>query len=82
MTEEKISLIIGQLVVIESDLTVPKNVRARVKKAIFALEDNNYQLGVKIDKALEELGEVDTDPNLSPFIRTQIWNVVSNLEGE
>ena len=65
---------------IESDVSVPKNVKFRVKNAMIALEDNGKQLDIKIDKALEELSDVDNDPNLPAYIRTQIWNIVSVLE--
>lgn len=65
---------------IECDESVPRNVRTRVRNAISALEENGAVVDVKIDKALEELSEIDNDPNLSSYTRTQIWNVVSALE--
>ena len=70
-----------ELTEIECDDSVPKNVRARVRNAIIALEENGKAVEVKIDRALEELGDVDNDPNLSSYTRTKIWNVVSVLEG-
>lgn len=80
MTEEKIIIVLQRLCQIEEDVSVPKNVRFRIKNAIVALEDNNRQIDVKIDKALEELSEVDNDPNIPVYTRTQIWNIVSALE--
>jgi len=80
MGEEKIFDIVRTLAVIEGDESVPRNVRNRVKNAIVALEENGSITEVKIDKALEELSEIDNDPNLSSYTRTQLWNVVSALE--
>ncbi|MEK6826329.1 MAG: UPF0147 family protein [Nanoarchaeota archaeon] len=80
MGEEKIVNIVQTLVLIERDESVPRNVRTRVRNAISALEENGAVVDVKIDKALEELSEIDNDPNLSSYTRTQIWNVVSALE--
>ena len=50
-----------------------------LKKAIMALESEGKD-EVRVDKALEELSEVDDDPNLHQYTRTQIWSVVSALE--
>ncbi|MFH1592412.1 MAG: UPF0147 family protein [Candidatus Woesearchaeota archaeon] len=80
MGDEKIIGIVQALVVIENDELVPKNVRTRVRSAICALNDCGCGTEVKIDKALEELSEIDNDPNLSSYTRSQIWNVVSALE--
>ncbi|MEK6934802.1 MAG: UPF0147 family protein [Nanoarchaeota archaeon] len=80
MSEEMVLGVIEGLSQIESDVSVPKNVKFRVKNAMIALEDNGKQLDIKIDKALEELSDVDNDPNLPAYIRTQIWNIVSVLE--
>ncbi len=80
MSEEMVLEVIEGLSQIESDVSVPKNVKFRVKNAMIALEDNGKQLDIKIDKALEELSDVDNDPNLPAYIRTQIWNIVSVLE--
>ena len=77
----EINSIIDILSLIEQDSTVPKNVRIKIKSAIVTLEDKNGQpLEVKFDKIIQDLGELSDDPNLPPYTRTQIWNVVSTLE--
>lgn len=80
MSDEKIQSVVITLSQIESDSSVPKNVRTHVKNAIIALQENSNLPEVKINKALEELGEVDKDTNINPYTRTQIWNIVSVLE--
>ena len=34
-----------------------------------------------IDKVLNELEEISNDTNISPHLRTQMWNLISSLEG-
>lgn len=72
--------IIDLLSQIESDFTVPKNIRVKVKNATYYLEENEESIGIRVDKSLQELDEVSDDPNVPSYIRTQIWNVVSLLE--
>jgi len=71
------------LSLIEQDATVPKNVRVKIRDAITILEDRNGQsVEVKCDKIIQDLDELSNDPNLPPYTRTQIWNVVSTLESK
>lgn len=81
MTVEQITAIIESLSQIQVDNSVPKNVRQKVENAILALKDETKPVKVKIDKSLQELENLDEDPNIPVYTRTQIWNVVSLLEG-
>ncbi|MEK6861465.1 MAG: UPF0147 family protein [Nanoarchaeota archaeon] len=73
--------IISILSLIEEDNTVPKNIRTKIKSAMVILEEPNGQsLDVKFDKIIQDLDDLSNDPNLPPYTRTQIWNVVSTLE--
>lgn len=72
--------IMESLTMIEQDATVPKNIRAKIKDAMnLLLEENGKSPAVKIDQIMQQLDELNDDPNLSPYTRTQIWNVVSTL---
>lgn len=83
MMIKEIKEILEGLSLIESDISVPKNVRIRVKAAMDVLEsDNEENIAIKIDKSLEHLGDVAEDPNLPQYTRMQIWSVVSQLEGK
>jgi len=66
---------------IESDVTVPKNIRTRIKNAMTVLGENGKTSAVKSDKAIEELDFISDDSNLPAYTRTQIWHIVSLLEG-
>lgn len=65
---------------IESDATVPKNIRTRIKNAMNILEEKGKASAVKSDKAIEELDFISDDLNLPAYTRTQIWHIVSLLE--
>lgn len=77
---ESFEQVLENLSIIESDTSVPKNVRLRIKNAMDILsntQDTNE--GLKVDKSLEELGNVADDPNVPQYTRMQIWSVVSML---
>ena len=61
------------------DTSVPKNVKAKFQEMMRSLADP-AQVSLKIDKALQELDAIGDDSNLQPYVRTQIWNLVSLLE--
>jgi len=71
---------VESLTQIQEDVSVPKNVRIKIESAILALQDGQINLKVKIDKSLQELDNLDEDPNIPVYTRTQIWNIVSLLE--
>lgn len=72
--------IMESLATIEGDMSVPKNVRAKIKDAMsLLLDENGKSTAVKIDQVMQHLDELNDDPNLPPYTRTQIWNVVSTL---
>ena len=78
---ELIKNIIGNLEEVEKDDSVPKNIREKVKNSIEALREENLEMAVKINKALQELDDLSEDPNIPNYTKTQIWNAVSLLEG-
>ena len=79
MTDKGIESIIKILDELKEDVTVPKNVRIRLQEIIDSLKDDTT-LSIKINKALNDLDEIAADVNLQPYMRTQIWNVISVLE--
>ena len=73
-------MIMESLALIEEDNTVPKNIRFKIKEAMsLLLEENGKSAALKIDYILQQLDELNDDPNLPAYTRTQIWNVVSTL---
>jgi len=68
---------------IEKDSTIPKNVRIKIKNAITILSDEQeLNMSIKIDRSLQELGDIAEDPNIPQHARMEIWSVVSRLESK
>lgn len=78
MKNNKIVDIIDILSQIETDETIPKNMRVKVKDMITRLESSDEN--VIVDKAIHELDVIAEDPGLPVYAKTQIWNAVSILE--
>jgi len=65
---------------IGEDNGVPRNVRAKIKSAFSALDQEGKSVPVKINASIQELDECSDDPNVPAYVRTQIWDIVSRLE--
>jgi len=80
MFEEKSKEVIKVLLQIEEDLTIPKNVREKVRNTILALQSKEKDVAIKINESLQELDDIANYPNLPTYTRAQIWQIVSLLE--
>lgn len=78
---EDILVLVETLSQIEQDDSVPKNVKLKLKSAMVALQGPDKDNKIKANRALQELDDVSDDPNIPSYVRPQIWNVVSMLEG-
>ncbi len=79
--EEKIKqalMILGQ---ISEDTTTPRNIRRTAKEAMDTLQSNEYTFGVRASNAISIIDEILQDPNMPPYTRVKLWNVMSLLEG-
>ncbi|MBN2368132.1 UPF0147 family protein [Candidatus Woesearchaeota archaeon] len=79
MTEEKIKSIIDVMSELLEDNTVPRNVKNKIQSIIDFLNEDT-ELSLRINKALNILDEISDDNNIQPYTRTQIWNIASVLE--
>ncbi len=77
--DERITDLVVCLTQIEEDVSIPKNIKLKIRNAITALEEDK-DFKIKANKALQELDEIFDNPNVPSYIRPQIWNVVSMLE--
>lgn len=67
---------------LESDSSVPKNIKAKMGSIIASLKNTkDDELSLTINKLLSDLDEISSDANLDQFTRQQIWSISSMLEG-
>ncbi len=66
---------------IMDDPTLPKNIKTNLECIISVLKESKPKdIKLKADKCIHDLDDISSDVNLQPFVRTQLWSVVSMLE--
>jgi len=78
--EEKMrqaTFVLGQ---VSEDTTTPRNIRRAARQSIEALQLTEYTLAVRASNAVSILDEILQDPNMPPYTRVKLWNVMSLLE--
>ena len=61
------------------DNNVPKNIRSRLGTILQDL-GGTQDLHLKLNQSLSELDDISNDINLPPFVRTELFGVLSLLE--
>lgn len=79
--DERIQVALVLLRELEADAQVPKQVKVRIGAMIKLLEGSETELHMNVSRAKCELEELADDTNMQPFTRTQLFNIVSQLEG-
>ena len=64
---------------LKEDTMTPKGLKDKLDEIIEILKDKEEDT-IKINKALDVLDNISSENNVQPYIRTQIWNIVSILE--
>ena len=71
-------VVLGQ---ISEDTTTPRNIRRAAKNSIDVLQaGGDLSAAVKASNAVASLDEILQDPNMPPYTRVKLWNVMSLLE--
>lgn len=78
--EERIRQAMGVLGMVAEDTTTPRNIRRAAKESSDALELTQYTPAVRASNAISILDEILQDPNMPPYTRVKLWNVMSLLE--
>lgn len=80
-TSQQVSLdaIFSALQELSEDNTVPRNVKSKVEQVLKILNENT-EVSIRVNKALNELEEIANDSNMQTYTRTQLWNIISLLE--
>jgi len=78
--EEKVKQAVAVLGLVSEDTTTPRNIRRAAKESIDSLQSAQYTLAVRASNAISILDEILQDPNMPPYTRVKLWNVMSFLE--
>jgi uncharacterized protein (UPF0147 family) len=78
--EERIEEAMNILGLVSEDTTTPRNIRRAAKQSISALQPSENTPAVRAANAISILDEILQDPNMPPYSRVKLWNVMSLLE--
>jgi uncharacterized protein (UPF0147 family) len=78
--EERIEEAMNVLGMVSEDTTTPRNIRRAAKQSITALQMTDNTPAVRAANAISILDEILQDPNMPPYTRVKLWNVMSLLE--
>ena len=78
--EQRIEEAMNVLGMVSEDTTTPRNIRRAAKQSIAALQISENTPAVRAANAISILDEILQDPNMPPYTRVKLWNVMSLLE--
>ena len=78
--EERIKQALVVLGAVSEDNTTPRNIRRAAKDSMNALQSSEFTPAVKASNAISLMDEILQDPNMPPYTRVKLWNVMSILE--
>jgi len=78
--ERRIEEAMNVLGLVSEDTTTPRNIRRAAKQSIGALQLSENTPAVRAANAISILDEILQDPNMPPYTRVKLWNVMSLLE--
>jgi uncharacterized protein len=78
--EAKIKQALDVLGQVSEDTTTPRNIRRAAKDAMDALLNSEFTPAVRASNAVSQLDEILQDPNMPPYTRVKLWNVMSFIE--
>ncbi|MBE0512725.1 UPF0147 family protein [Candidatus Bathyarchaeota archaeon] len=78
--EERIEGAMNVLGLVSEDTTTPRNIRRAAKQSIEVLQLKENTPAVRASSAISILDDILQDPNMPPYTRVKLWNVMSLLE--
>ncbi len=78
--EERVEQALSVLGQISEDTTTPRNIRRAAKDSMDALQGEGLTAAVRASNAISILDDILQDPNMPPYTRVKLWNVMSLLE--
>lgn len=71
--------VINALEMLKEEVGIPKNLKTKINTIISILNNSEEDKEIRCHKAEAILSEVSNDNALQPFIRTQIYQIISLL---
>lgn len=62
------------------DTSVPRNIRKAVEEAKNKILDRNESLDIRVTTSIYMLDDISNDVNMPSHARTEIWQIISELE--
>jgi uncharacterized protein (UPF0147 family) len=78
--DERIQQALVVLGEVSEDTTTPRNIRRAAKESSEVLQNAALTQAVRASNAISMLDEILQDPNMPPYTRVKLWNVMSLLE--
>jgi len=78
--EDRVKQALFVLGEVSEDTTTPRNIRRAAKNSIKVLQTTDYTPAVRASNAVSTLDDILQDPNMPPYTRVKLWNVMSLLE--
>ena len=78
--EERIKEAMNVLGLVSEDTTTPRNIRRAAKQSIEALQLTENTPAVRASSTISILDDILQDPNMPPYTRVKLWNIMSLLE--
>lgn len=72
--------IVGALRMLLEEQGTPRNVREKVQGMIASINQKGEDPRLKADKLLMLLDDLQSDVNIPPYVRTQLWSISGMLE--
>ena len=66
---------------ISGNPSTPKTIKKSITDLINDLNSEEYSMSVRAANAISMLDDITQDPNMPSYVRTQLWQAVSKLEG-
>jgi uncharacterized protein (UPF0147 family) len=77
---ERMKQAMAVLGLVSEDNTTPRNIRRSAKDSMNALQNQEFTPAVRASNAISLLDDILQDPNMPPYSRVKLWNVMSLLE--
>jgi uncharacterized protein (UPF0147 family) len=78
--EDRIKQALAVLGAVSEDNTTPRNIRRSAKDSMDALQSKEFTPAVRASNAVSLMDEILQDPNMPPYTRVKLWNVMSLIE--